>query len=194
MKADAIGNQCHANQQQEAQGQHLYSRMPIYESRDRPRSGQHNKNGNDDRRCHYPELVGHPDGGDHAVEREHDVEQRDLHDDAAKARCSAPRLITQRLAFQPLVDLARPLVEQEKAAADQDDVPPRNAAAEQFEQRLGEPDNPDDRTEQRQPRDQRQSQSGLSGALLPFRRQSPSEDRKEHQIVDAKHDLERGQG
>ena len=39
-----------------------------------------------DRRGHHPELVRHPDRGDHAVEREHDIENHDLRDDAAETR------------------------------------------------------------------------------------------------------------
>ena len=43
MKAGTVGNQCHADQQQEAQGQHLYRRMTIDKGRDRLRCSQHDQ-------------------------------------------------------------------------------------------------------------------------------------------------------
>ena len=62
----------------------------------------------------------------------------------------ATRAVTVALfPFELLVDLARGLGEQEQAAADQDQVAARDAAPEHREQRLGEPDDPGEREQQR---------------------------------------------
>src|SRR5439155_8149378 len=94
---------------------------------------------------------------------------------------------------EPLVNLARALVEQEEAASDQDDVPPGYRMAEHREQRPSEPDDPGDRGEQREPGDQRQRQPYPPRPILAFRRQAAGEDRNEHQIVYTEDNLERRQ-
>src|SRR5229473_2429899 len=60
MEARTVGNQGHADQQQKAQCQHLHRGVPVDEIGERPRSGQHYEDGDNDRYRHYPELVGHP--------------------------------------------------------------------------------------------------------------------------------------
>ena len=55
------------------------------------------------------------------------------------------------LAFEPLVDLARALVEQKQPARDQDDVAPGERVIEQLEYRRRQSDDPGDRGEQREP-------------------------------------------
>src|SRR5262249_35402242 len=101
----------------------------------------------------------------------------------------APRLIL----FQGMMNLSRPLVEEEQATRHQNDIPPRNGMAEQFEQWPGEADDPGDRGKQREAGNQRQSQSDLACPLLLFCRQPPREDRDKNDVVDAEHDLEGGQ-
>lgn len=65
--------------------------------------------------------------------------------------------------------------------------------AEHLEQRLPEPDDPDDGGEQRKAGDQRQRKPYLSRPILALRRQPAGEDCNEHQVVDAEDDLERRQ-
>ena len=62
--------------------------------------------------------------------------------------------------------------------------------AEQIEQRTRQSDDPGDRGEQRQAREQRQRQAHLPAPVLTLRRKPAGEDRDEHQVVDTEHDLE----
>ena len=88
-----------------------------------------------------------PDGGDHRVEREDDVEQHDLDDHRAERRRD-PRRAVPLLAFEPLVNLERRLGQQEQSAADQDQVAARKLVAEHREERRGQPDDPGQRHQQ----------------------------------------------
>ena len=75
------------------------------------------------------DVVGHADGGDHRVEREHDVEQHDLHDDRGERRRD-PRADVALLAFELVVNLVRRLGDQEQAADEQDQIAARELVAE----------------------------------------------------------------
>ena len=75
-------------------------------------------------------LVDHAHRGDHRVEREHDVEHGDLDEDAAVARQAAACRGGLLIAFERAVDLVDAFPEQEQAAADQDQVAPRDRLAE----------------------------------------------------------------
>ena len=77
---------------------------------------------------HHGDVVGHADGGDHRVEREDDVEQQDLDDDAGERRRD-PRAAVALLAFELVVNLVRALGDQEQAADDQDQVAAGDLAA-----------------------------------------------------------------
>ena len=193
VKPDTVGDQRRADQQQEAQRQHLDRRVPIDEGGERSRRGDHDQHGDDDRRRHHPQLVRHPDRGDHAVEREHDVEHHDLRDDAGKARRGPGGAGVLVLALEPFVDLARALVEQKQPAGDQDDVAPGEPALEQLEYRRRQPDDPGDRREQREAGQHRQRQPEPPRQIPPVLRQPADQDRDKDEIVDAEHDLERGQ-
>ena len=125
---------------------------------------------------------------------EHDIEQHDLRDHTGEAQPRVCGLLAiEPIAFQGVMDLPRALVEQEQAARDQNDIAPRDRMAEEIEQRLGEADYPSNRGKQRQAGKQSQCQSDLPCPVLLFCRQSPGEDRDEHQVVDTEHDLEGGQ-
>jgi hypothetical protein len=115
------------------------SRCPTISSMQR-----YYEDGDNDGGRHYPELVGHANGGNHAIEREHDVEQQDLRDDAAKARANPGRLLVRHTTFQPMVDLAHAPCRAERSRPYQNEIPLGNGMAEDFEQRLGEPDNQGD--------------------------------------------------
>src|SRR5690606_40429666 len=77
-------HQHHADQQQEAECQHLDGRVLADEPADRPGEGHHEDDGDHDRGDHDPDLVDHADGRDDAVQGEHDVEQGDLDEDAGE--------------------------------------------------------------------------------------------------------------
>jgi hypothetical protein len=126
MKAGAVGDQRHADQQQEAECEHLHGRMPLHESGERPRCGEHDAHRDDDGGGHHPQSVADPDGGDHAVQGEHDVEHHDLRDDPREARLRPLHLGVLDIVLHGMVNLPRSLVEQEQAARDQNEVPPRD--------------------------------------------------------------------
>ena len=89
----------------------------------------------DDGGDHDGDVVGHADGGDDRVEREDDVEQHDLPDDGAERRRHL-RGAVPFFAFELVVNLDGRLPQQEQAAADEDEVAPREAVAERGEERL----------------------------------------------------------
>ena len=113
-------------------------RMRLDERADRLGGHQHHEHGEDDGRDHDPHIVGHPDRGDDRVEREHDVEQHHLDDDAGEGRGHPSRSASVG-AFELVVDLVGRLGEQEQAAADQDQVAAGDLLAENAEERRRQP-------------------------------------------------------
>ena len=67
-------------------------------------------------------MLGHPHRRNHRIEREHDVEEEDLDDDAGEGRRYLSAGVSF-LALELLVDLEGALGEQEEPAAEQDDRP-----------------------------------------------------------------------
>ena len=70
---------------------------------------------------HDREIFSHADRGDHRVEREHDVEQQDLNDDADERGRHLGAAVAF-LAFQLFVNLVRALRNEEQAADEQNHV------------------------------------------------------------------------
>ncbi len=175
VQAEPVGHQHQADHDQEAQRQHLDGRMALDELADRPGEHQHEHDRDQDRGDHHPALVDHADCGDDRVEREHDVEHHDLHDDAAEGR--RHRAGGDRLgrALELLVDLVRGLADQEQAAADQDQVAPGEVLSKHREQRRGQPDDPGDGHQQPDPRTaasvmpRRRALSRCAGGSFPAR-------------------------
>ena len=116
MLAEPFRDQRQPDEQQERERQHLHRRVPLHELGDRGRGEQHREHGNDDRGDHDGDILRHADGGNHRVEREDDIEQENLDDDARK-RCAPARGLFRRIAFEVVVNLARALEDQEKTAA-----------------------------------------------------------------------------
>jgi hypothetical protein len=156
---------------------------------------EHDPDRDDDRRDHDRQLVDHADRREHGIEREHDVEQDDLDDDRPEGGAGlAPALgVVGRLALQRLEDLGRGLPEQEQAAADEDQVSPRELDAGDREHRRGQADDPRDGQQQQDAHAHREPQADVAGAVALARRQLADEDRDEDDVVDAEHDLEHRQ-
>jgi hypothetical protein len=93
------------------------------------------------------------------------------------------------LALEVLVDLVGALAQQEEPAEDQDHVAPRDLLPYYREQRRGEPDDPAQREQQEDPHDQRQPESQPPGERLALLGQLVHQDRDEHDVVYAQHDL-----
>ena len=101
-----------------------------------PANDEHHADGDDHRRDHDRELPSHADGGDHRVEREDDVEERDLHDDRPEGAAAALRAaLLGVLHLELVVDLVRRLRDQEQAADEQDEVAAGESVAEDREER-----------------------------------------------------------
>jgi hypothetical protein len=92
-----------------------------------------------------------------------------------------------------VVDLVGRLGDQEQAATEQDQVAPREASTENREQRLGEPHHPGQREEEPEPHDERERDAEAAGLRLVLGGQLGGEDRDEDDVVDAEHDLHRGE-
>ena len=81
MEVQAIRQQRHPHQNQEAQRQHLYRHIFMDETAEWLGGEQHDADRNDDRRRHHRQMLGHAHCGNHAVQREHNVQNHDLDDD-----------------------------------------------------------------------------------------------------------------
>jgi hypothetical protein len=79
---ESFADQRDADQQQEAEGQHLHGRMTVDEIADRAGRKEHHHDGDHHGEHHHRQMLSHADSGNHRIEREHDIEQQDLDDDA----------------------------------------------------------------------------------------------------------------
>src|ERR1044072_4984094 len=94
--------------------------------------------------------------------------------------------------FQLVVNLERTLADQEQAAADQDQSPPRDLMSDRAEERRRQLDDPGQREQQRDTRQHRAEQPDAPRPRLLRRRQLSGQDRDEDDVVYAEHDLEEG--
>jgi hypothetical protein len=135
-----------------------------------------------------------PTGGDHGVQREHDVDQHDLDDHAHQAAGFAgpPALFAHLLHLG--VDLDRGFVDQEQPTEQQHQVPAADALFTDRQQRCAHAHHPAQREEQEDPREHREEQPqplGFALAVLPV--QFAAEDGDDDDVVDAQHDLQHRQ-
>jgi hypothetical protein len=137
-------------------------------------------------------LADHADGRDHRVEREDDVEQEDLHDHAPERRRRARRDVPLH-AFELLVDLVRALRQPEEASDQQNQIAAGDLLPEHGEQRRGEPDDPGQGEQQRDADEHGEREPDASRPRLLLDRELARQNRDEHDVVDAEHDLERRQ-
>ena len=111
-----------------------------------PEATHHHQHRHDDRRDHDRYVGNHADRGDHRVQGEHDVDDRDLDDGVEEVAALARRLVVAFIfTFQRVVHLLRALPQQEQTTEEQDQVAPGNTLAEHFEQVGGEAHDPGDR-------------------------------------------------
>ena len=78
--------QRHADEDQKAQREHFHRGVAVDERADRSGRKHHDDDGHHDGEHHDRHLLDHADGGDHGIEREHDVDDLDLHDHGGEAR------------------------------------------------------------------------------------------------------------
>ena len=187
--AEALRREHDTDEQQERERQHLERRMLLDEPAHGARRDQHHEHRDDHRRDHDRQLVGHAHRGDDRVQREHDVQDHDL-DDHRGERAGGLDVAGVLLALEPAVDLPGRLGDEEQAAAEQDEVAPGDVAAGHREQRLRQPDHPADGEQQQDAHAHGREQAHLSRSGLLLHGQLAREDRDEHDVVDAQHDLE----
>ena len=195
VEAEAVGDERHADHQQEAERQHHDGRVLLDEVRERRRGHQHHRDRHDHRDVHDRELVGHAHGGDDRVDREDEVEDQDLEDRAAEGQVQrlAHHLVLVVRGIDRVVDLLGRLPDQEEAARDQDQVAPGEAVPEGGEDGLGQADDEGDGREQDEPHDQRRRDAEAAGPGPVLGGQLVGQDRDEDEVVDAEHHLHRDQ-
>ncbi len=102
---EALGDQHHADDDEEGEGQHLDRRVIGDEAPDRPREHHHQADRGDHRSDHDFDLAHHADRRDDRVEREHQVDHHDLRDDGAEGAAHLGGTLALG-AFEQLVDFA----------------------------------------------------------------------------------------
>jgi hypothetical protein len=193
VKPDSVGDQRHADEDQEAQRQELDRKVGVHETAQGLRGQQHDGDGDDDGRRHHRQMLRHPDGRDDAVQGKHDVQDENLGD----GRPEAGNAGLADLLLDPFhggVDLHGSLGQQEEPSGRKDDVAQGDGMSEHGEKRPCKPRHPRDAGEQQQPGDHRQPQAGTSRAALLGRRQAVGHEGDEDQVVDAQDDFQGGQG
>src|SRR6266545_5577427 len=185
-----------ADEEEEGEGEHLHRRVALDELADRPGEHEHHADREHHRCDHHRQVLGHPDSGDDRVEREDDVEDADLDDDEPEARASGASRRELRLVahLELVVNLEGGLGEEEEPAAEQDEVAPGPAVAEEGEELAGEPHHPGDAEEEEEPRPEREREPEAARRRLRLARQLPGQDREEDDVVDAEDDLHRREG
>ena len=137
-------------------------------------------------------MVGHADGGKHAVDRKDDVEQSDHADGAPEtARLALVLVLVVHVDF--VVDFLGGLEQQEQSAEDQNDVAARKIMAEDRQQGLVQVNQPEHAAQQRQTEHHRQSEAETRGLGLLPRRQALRRHGDENEIVDAQDNFQRRQ-
>ena len=102
---------------------------------------EHDADRNDHSGDHHGNLIHHPNGGDHRVQREDDIQQHDLDDHAHKGDRGALGLV-MLMAFQLVVDLIRAFGKEEKTSDDQNQIASGDFLPEDGEEWRGEADDP----------------------------------------------------
>src|SRR5690606_29190521 len=195
MHVERFGNQQGADHDQERQREDLQSRMLVDEVADGTGRQHHHHNRNDNRRHHHRHVVHQPNSGNHRVQREDDIDNRDLQDDADEAglyRRTAVSLLFF-LAFHAVPDFHGALEQQEQTTEEQDQIAPGNTLTQYGEQVASQSHDPGDRKQQQNARPHRQRQAEETRLGLLLFRQPADQDGDEDDVVDAKDDFQGSQ-
>ena len=197
MIAEAVGDQHHADHQEEAERQHDDAGVLVDEVGQRVGGQQHDGHGDQNGDDHDRQVLGHADGRQDRVDREDDVQQDDLEDGRAGVGDDHVLLVHDVVAgrgIDRVVDFLGRLPDQEQTTRDQDQVLPREFIAHDGEDRLHQTDQPGDDRQQGQTHDQRQADTDAPHLLPLMLGQFVRQDRDEDQVVDAEHDLHHDEG
>ena len=121
------------------------------------------------------------------------IDDDELSDDPGECPSAAARPDLAVVGFHLAVNFMRRFGKQKHAAADQDDVAPGYFYAENAKQGCREAHEPGQRGEHDHAEDERKGEANQTGAASLVLGEPGGEDRDENEIVDAEHDLERGQ-
>jgi len=199
---EAVGDQDHADHQEEAQGQHDHAGVVVDEVGERVGGQQHDHHRDDHGGHHDGQVIRHPDSRQDRVYREDHVDQDDLEDHRPEVRGDDACLVEEirGLGVHRAVDFLGGLPQQEEAAGDQDQVAPGEGqvqGAHRFperEDRICEVDQPGQGRQQRKAHDQGQGDAQPPSLLTLLFRQLVRQDRDKDEVVDAEHHLHRDQG
>ena len=153
----------------------------------------HHPDRQDDRRNHHPEVLCHSDRRDHGIEREDNVQQKNLDDDAGKGTPDAGRPVAL-LTFELVMNLMCALGDQEEAPQDQDQVAPRYLLAQDLKQRGRQLDDPGDRSQKRDAHEHGKPQPDPPRPALLVGRKLSGQDRYENDVIHTQNNLQHGQG
>src|SRR6185436_20285673 len=118
---ETVADERDSDEEQERQREDLERGMPLNETADRAGRHHHDHHSQHNSGDHDLEILRHPDGRNHRVERKHDVEEHDLHDDRSEGRRRTPLAMVLG-AFESVMDLEGGLREQKQSAGDQDEI------------------------------------------------------------------------
>jgi hypothetical protein len=192
VKTEAVHDQHEPDHQQEAEAQDDERRARGDEGSQRLACDEHRQDCDHDSGNHHVQLVHHSDRRDDRIDRKHRIDDHDLRHDRPEAGVPCHRLVV-RVRLDALVDLGGCLDEEEKSAADEDQIAPGELESPHAEQRLLERDHPADARQECQAHHQGEGQAEDAGTVALPRRQPVGEDGDEDQVVDAKNELERDQ-
>jgi len=112
----------------------------------------------------------------------------------AKEAVPAARSTSFRVgSFQAMVDFVRAFADQKQPTRQQDQIAPGKRPPRERKQRRGQAHDPGDAEQEHDASGHGQSESEQPGLALLVLRQAAGQDRDEHDVVDAQHDLQRGQ-
>lgn len=80
MKAQAFGDEVDADKKEKTQREHFNGGMPSDEAAYGTSENHHHNYRQNDRDNHHRDFIDHSDRGDHRIDREHEIEQSNLHE------------------------------------------------------------------------------------------------------------------
>ena len=138
-------------------------------------------------------VVDHADRGDDRVEREHDVDQHDLQDHRGEGALHRGWLASPSSPSSELVDLVGRLPDQEQAAQDQDQVAPGDLLASTVNRGATSPTIQASTSSSPMRMNIAMNRPMRRAHLALRRRQLVDQDGDEDDVVDAQHQLQRGE-
>ncbi len=146
----ALSDQCDADEEKEAEGQHFHRRVTVHKPADRSGEEHHEDHSHDDGPNHDGDVVDHADGGYDRVEREDNIQKNDLDDYGAKGNRRAREAVSL-LALETLMDFMGAFPDKENSSNKEDEIATTHIVLKQRKQGLGEPGHPDDRQKEKYP-------------------------------------------